>query len=226
MTSRNDEVRIDIEVEGGARAEKQFNRAEKGARGLGKSTRGLINPLIGAGLVSGLLGAGLLGLALSSGSASNSIIRIQGAVEGLVSTFTRKLEPAIDTAASFFEKLPVAAQLGVLAASVILGIVFVKLIGIAAGKIAIAVSAYVAQGLATPLVAGVGIALKSALSAIGTAAGPLLTALLSVTSLAIAVVVGSSGFAGPHRMGLDLQRREPSQTFRGLAIRDRLDKGH
>ena len=141
--------------------------------------------------MSGLLGAGLIGLALSSGSASNSIIRIQGAVEGLVSTFTRKLEPAIDTAASFFEKLPVAAQLGVLAASVILGIVFVKLLGIAAGKIAIAVSAYVAQGIATPLVAGVGIALRSALSAIGTAAGPLLTALLSVTSLAIAVVVGT-----------------------------------
>ena len=49
MTSRNNEVRIDIEVEGGTKAERQFNRAEKGARGLGRSTRGLINPLIGAG---------------------------------------------------------------------------------------------------------------------------------------------------------------------------------
>ena len=90
MTSRN-EVQIDIEVEGGARAERQFNRAEKGARGLGRSTRGLINPLLGAGLVAGILGGGLLGLgAQSSGSASNSIFRIQGALEGLVGTIFRK----------------------------------------------------------------------------------------------------------------------------------------
>ena len=113
MTSRNNEVRIDIEVEGGAKAERSFNRAEKGARGLGRSTRGLINPFLGAGLVAGILGGGLLGIALSSGAASNSIIRIQGAMEGLVSTITRSLEPAIDFAASRFEKLPIAMQLAV-----------------------------------------------------------------------------------------------------------------
>ena len=191
MTSRNNEVRIDIEVEGGARAEKQFNRAEKGARGLGRSTRGLINPLIGAGLVSGILGAGLIGLALSSGSASNSLFRIQGAVEGLVSTFTRKLEPAIDKAASVFEKLPIAAQLGVLAASVILGVVFVKLIGIAAGAIAAAVTALVAKAIAIPLVVGITKAVVAAGLAIKAAIGPLLAGLFSASALAVAGVVVS-----------------------------------
>ena len=97
MTSRSNEVRIDIEVEGGAKAEKQFDRAEKGARGLGRSTRGLINPLIGAGLVSGILGGGLLALALSSGSASNSLIRIQGARGGVgLDVYPRSWNQSID----------------------------------------------------------------------------------------------------------------------------------
>ena len=82
MTSRN-EVQIDIEVEGGARAERQFNRAEKGARGLGRSTRGLINPLLGAGLVAGILGGRVaLPGAQSSGSASNSNIPDSGRTGG------------------------------------------------------------------------------------------------------------------------------------------------
>ena len=168
MTSRN-EVRIDIEVEGGAKAERQFGRAEKGARGLGRSTRGLINPLLGAGLVAGILGGGLLGLALSSGSASNSIFRIQGAMEGLIGTITRSLEPAIDRAASFFEKLPVAAQLGVVATAAILGVVFVKLIGIAAGKIAVAISTHIGAAITStiaPLVAGLTAAAAAAISAV------------------------------------------------------------
>ena len=168
MTSRN-EVRIDIEVEGGAKAERQFNRAEKGARGLGRSTRGLINPLLGAGLVAGILGGGLLGLALSSGSASNSIFRIQGAMEGLIGTITRSLEPAIDRAASFFEKLPVAAQLGVVATAAVLGVVFVKLIGIAAGKIAVAISTHIGAAITStiaPLVAGLTAAAAAAISAV------------------------------------------------------------
>ena len=168
MTSRN-EVRIDIEVEGGAKAERQFNRAEKGARGLGRSTRGLINPLLGAGLVAGILGGGLLGLALSSGSASNSIFRIQGAMEGLIGTITRSLEPAIDRAASFFEKLPVAAQLGVVATAAVLGVVFVKLIGIAAGKIAVAISTHIGAAITStiaPLVAGLTAATAAAIGAV------------------------------------------------------------
>ena len=132
MTSRNDEVQVDIEVEGGEKAERQFNRAEKGARGLGKTSRGLINPLLGAGLVAGILGGGLLGLALSSGAASNSIFRIQGALEGLIGTAVRKLEPGIDFLATQFEKLPVAAQLAVLGIGAILGVILAKAINAAA----------------------------------------------------------------------------------------------
>lgn len=195
MTSRN-EVRIDIEVEGGARAERQFDRAEKGVRDLGRSTRGLINPLLGAGLVSGILGGGLLGLALSSGSASNGLIRMQGALEGLASTIFRSLEPGIDFAATQFEKLPVAAQLGVLGVATILGVVLAKLIVTAATGIAAAVTGFVAAGISGPLVAGVISAVASTFAAIGAAVGPLLAVIFSVTGLAVAaIVVGLASLA-------------------------------
>ena len=190
MTSRN-EVRIDIEVEGGTKAERQFNRAEKGARGLGRSTRGLINPLIGAGLVSGILGGGLLSLALSSGSASNSLIRIQGSLEGLVGTITRKLEPAIDFAAGQFEKLPIGAQLGVLASAAVLGVVFVKLIGAAAGGIAAAVTALAAKAIAAPLLAGVLNAAKFAIFALQYYAVGLVAGVSAAVALAVTAVVVS-----------------------------------
>ena len=171
MTSRN-EVRIDIEVEGGARAERQFDRAEKGARGLGRSTRGLINPLLGAGLVSGILGGGLLSLALSSGSASNSIFRIQGALEGLTGTILRSLEPAIDFAATQFEKLPIAAQLGVLGLGIIMGGLLIAAFKAGIGALAGAIGGLLAPiGTAittgfTTLLAGVGVAVAIGVAAI------------------------------------------------------------
>ena len=177
MTSRNNEVRIDIEVEGGAKAERQFARAEKGARGLGRSTRGLINPLLGAGLVSGILGGGLLSLALSSGSASNSIYRIQGALDGLVGSISRSVEPAVDFFATQFVKLPVAAQLAVVALGLILSIGLVAVIYAAAGAVG------------TAITAGIG-------GAITTEGALLAATLATATALAIsAVVVGLAALA-------------------------------
>ena len=192
MTNRN-EVRIDIEVEGGARAEKQFSRAEKGARGLGRSTRGLINPLLGAGLVSGILGGGLLSMALSSGAASNSLIRIQGSLENIVGTITRSLEPAIDFAAGQFEKLPIGAQLGVLASTSILGVLLAKGIIAAAGGIATATTALAVAGINIPLAAGALSAVTATGSAIATGAGTVLAAIASVSALAIAATVLALG---------------------------------
>ena len=195
MTSR-DEVRIDIEVEGGAKAERQFNRAEKGARGLGRSTRGLINPLLGAGLVAGILGGGLLGLALSSGAASNSIFRIQGALEGLVGGFFRNVEPGIDRAAAQFEKLPIGAQLAVAGAGVILSIGLVAAISAAGGAVATAVTALVATHITAPLVAGVGSALTASTAAITSIIGPLVAGISAAVALAVtAVVVGLAALA-------------------------------
>ena len=130
MTSRN-EVRIDIEVEGGTKC-----RASVQPRGQGRPWPWAVYPRPYQS--SHRCGARVrhfgrwaaFGLALSSGAASNSLIRIQGSLEGLVGTITRKLEPAIDFAASRFEKLPIGAQLGVLATGAILGVVvLVKLIG-------------------------------------------------------------------------------------------------
>ena len=168
MTSRN-EVRIDIEVEGGAKAERQFNRAEKGARGLGRSTRGLINPLLGAGLVSGILGGGLIGLALSSGAASNGLIRIQGSLEGLVGSATRSLEPAIDFAAGLFERMPIAAQLATLATTAILGVLLFKGILASAGTISTAI-ATVAGTIATSVGTVVGLTIAATVLALGAVA--------------------------------------------------------
>ena len=196
MTSRNNEVRIDIEVEGGAQAERSFNRAEKGARGLGRSTRGLVNPLIGAGLVAGILGGGLLGLALSSGSASNSIFRIQGALDGLTSTLVRKLEPGIDRAANLFEKLPIAGQLASLALAAILGIGLVAAIGAAAKVAGGAISGYVGTAIALPLKVAAVKALTAAGAAITTAVGPLVAGLtIGVAAAIAAVVVGLASLA-------------------------------
>ena len=165
MTSRN-EVRIDIEVEGGAKAERQFNRAEKGARGLGRSTRGLINPLLGAGLVSGILGGGLIGLALSSGAASNGLIRIQGSLEGLVGSATRSLEPAIDFAAGLFERMPIAAKLATLVTTAILGVLLFKGILASAGTISTAI-ATVAGTIATSVGTVVGLTIAATVLALG-----------------------------------------------------------
>ena len=188
MTSRN-EVRIDIEVEGGAKAERQFARAEKGARGLGRTSRGLINPLIGAGLVAGILGGGLLSLALSSGSASNSIFRIQGALEGLTSVpCSAALSRPSTFVASQFEKLPVAAQLAVLAAAAVLGVIFVKLIGAAAGAISGAVTSLVSSAIGAPLVTAATSAVQTAAAAIATATGAAVAAVI-VGLAAIALLV-------------------------------------
>ena len=192
MTSRN-EVRIDIEVEGGAKAERSFNRAEKGARGLGRSTRGLINPLIGASLFAGVLGGGLVGLALSSGAASNSLIRIQGSLEGLIGTFTRKLEPAIDFAAGQFEKLPIGAQLGVLGVGAILGIGLVKVIGAAGGAVAEAVAGFVSKRITAPLRLGLSGVVRTVLIRIGIIGAGLVAGVFSVVALAVAAVVVSIG---------------------------------
>ena len=174
----------------------QFDRADKGARRLGRSTRGLINPLIGATLVSGILGGGLLSLALSSGSASNSLIRIQGSLEGLVSAFTRKLEPGIDKAAGTLEKLPIGAQVAVVATGGILGVGLIATI--AAGSLAVgtAVTTFAATHIGAPLVAGAVAAQTSAGAAITRVAGPLVTSITASTALAVgAVVVGLAAIA-------------------------------
>ena len=172
MTSRNDEVTVDIEVEGGEKAERSFNRAEKGARKFERSARGLIGPLIGAGLLTGLLGGGLLGLALAGGSASNAVLRIQSSIENLVSTAFRSLEGGIDFAVRQFDKLPAGAQVAVLATAVIIGLVLAKLIGAAAGAVAGAISGLLAplgpaivSGITT-LLAGISVALLAAITAI------------------------------------------------------------
>ena len=172
MTSRNDEVTVDIEVEGGEKAERSFNRAEKGARKFERSARGLIGPLIGAGLLTGLLGGGLLGLALAGGSASNAVLRIQSSIENLVSTAFRSLEGGIDFAVRQFDKLPAGAQVAVLAVGVIVGALLAKAFSAAIGFVAAQIGTYLAplgpaivSGI-TSLLAGISVAVLAAILAI------------------------------------------------------------
>ena len=78
-----------------------------------------------------------------------------------------------------------------LALAGVLGVGFVKLIGVAATGIGLAVKALVAKAIATPLVVGVIAAVKTTVAAIASAGGALVAGVFSVVGLAVAAVVVS-----------------------------------
>ena len=89
-------VTAQVTSPGAERAARQLKEVGRSLKQVGNEGRSLVSPLIGSNLVALLLGGSLLRLALSGGSATNSIVRLQSALEELFRPALRILDVFVD----------------------------------------------------------------------------------------------------------------------------------
>ena len=127
MTTENLQIRTS--AVGTEQTRSRLNQVRGAVAGVGRATGGIFTRLLGGSLLTGLLGGSLIGLAVGGGEASNSMVRLQAALEDLIRPFL----PLLNELANFLEGLsPVQRRLLLITVAVLLLVGVLKLLGFGA----------------------------------------------------------------------------------------------
>lgn len=221
MTTNDETIRVGVEVDGANEARRDLKGVSRETRGVGKASRGLFLPFLGAALLGGLFASSLSGIALGGGDAGNALYRIQGALEQVANTIARVVLPFLDPIIAWFEELPSWAQASLLVAAAInvfstaLGVVgrivyplFIVLLRVADVFNAIAQNSrglyravYLLAGIFTHIIARLGLVVIWMLT-LGRVGGPIVERLQELRLLFVALGRTILGWVGVVRGSL------------------------
>lgn len=103
-------VEIDVETEGAQKAASEIDDVSDSVKGLAKSARRTLLPLLGGGLLAAGFAGGLLGLALNSGAAQNALNRLIAVIEPLIDYVLDLLYPLAELGLQWIEQNPELAK--------------------------------------------------------------------------------------------------------------------